>query len=99
MYEVRVKFDTVGNKDRNFRVNDIVRHFKGNLYRIVTFARNTETREKEVIYESLYEGEDGIREVWARPYKMFKEKVDREKYPNVEQEYRMEIVGIMDVLK
>ena len=32
--------------------------------------------------------------IWVRPLKMFKEKVDKEKYPSVEQEYRFEkIVG------
>ena len=32
-------------------------------------------------------------EIWLRPYDMFMSKVDREKYPNVEQEYRFEYVG------
>lgn len=98
-YEVKEKLNPFGKKDRLFQPNDIVRHFKGNLYRIITLARNTETKELEVIYESLYASEDGTRKVWARPYTMFDSKVDKEKYPNATQEYRMEIVEFQDVRK
>lgn len=98
-YEVKEKLNSFGEKHRLFRPNDIVRHFKGNLYRIITIARNTETKELEVIYESLYpSSDDGRRNVWARPYTMFDSKVDSIKYPNVTQEYRMEIVEIQNVL-
>lgn len=94
-YKVIERTDLSGNKVRAFNPGDIIRHFKGNLYRIITIAHNTETKEKEVIYESLY----GLRGVWARPFDMFVSKVDREKYPNSAQEYRFEIVDIEDVLK
>ena len=98
-YEVKEKLNSFGEKHRLFQPNDIVRHFKGNLYRIITIARNTETKELEVIYESLYpSSDDGRRNVWARPYTMFDSKVDSIKYTNVKQEYRMEIVEIQNVL-
>ena len=51
-YEVKEKLNSFGEKHRIFQPNDIVRHFKGNLYRIITIARNTETKELEIIYES-----------------------------------------------
>ena len=57
------------------------RHFKGNIITILEIAKHTETLEEMVVYEH-----DG--EVWVRPLEMFLEKVDKEKYPNVEQEYR-----------
>lgn len=44
--------------------------------------------DKMVIYKSLY---DGSRP-YARPLDMFASKVDKEKYPNVKQEFRFEIV-------
>ncbi|MBQ8618945.1 MAG: DUF1653 domain-containing protein [Clostridia bacterium] len=67
---------------------DIVRHFKGNRYEILCFAKDSETQAEMVVYRALY-GEGGT---WVRPKEMFLSKVDREKYPEVEQEYRFEKV-------
>lgn len=73
-----------GKSSRNFEAGDVVRHFKGGLYIIVTFATNTETKEEMVIYQSLKD-----KQVWARPYDMFVSEVDRTKYPAVKEEYRL----------
>ena len=69
-------------------VPGLYRHFKGHLYRVLGTGRHSETQEEYVIYMSVSTGE-----IWLRPYDMFMSKVDREKYPNVEQEYRFEYVG------
>ena len=72
--------------EMRMKPGDIVRHFKGNLYQILYFAKDSETQRDVVVYRALY-GEGGV---WVRPMEMFFSLVDREKYPNAEQEYRFE---------
>lgn len=50
------------------------RHFKGNEYEVIDFAKDSETTETMVIYRALY----GERDLWVRPYKMFQEIIERD---------------------
>ena len=50
------------------------RHFKGNEYEVIDFAKDSETTEKMVIYRALY----GDHELWVRPYEMFREIIERD---------------------
>ncbi len=80
---------------RRFGIGTIVKHFKGGLYRIEDFARHTETNELLVIYRQLYPP----FYTYARPEEMFCSKVDRERHPEANQEYRFEKVTKKEALE
>lgn len=89
---------------RTFSEGDIVRHFKYELatpeeliaepklhmYKILAFATHTETNELLVVYKALY----GDGRTFARPANMFTSEVDRNKYPEIKQKYRLEKVEV-----
>jgi hypothetical protein len=48
------------------------KHFKGNEYEIIGFAKHSETLEEMVIYKQLY----GDNSLWVRPASMWEEEVE-----------------------
>lgn len=96
-------------ENRKFEPFDIVRHFKREqlatsdssllyYYKIVGDGFYTETNELVMIYEAIY----WPHQKYVRPYDMFMSRVDREKYPEIKQEYRFEKVTgeeLTDVIK
>ena len=73
--------------ERIIEVGKKYKHFKGHVVNVIAIAKHTETEEMLVIYNHL-----GTDNIWARPYGMFNSLVDKEKYPDVKQEYRFEEV-------
>ena len=73
---------------RELVVHGVYRHFKGNKYIVEDVAIDSETDEYLVIYRALY----GEGLLYARPMKMFLSAVDSEKYPDVKQKWRFELI-------
>lgn len=72
------------------KIHGIYKHYKGDYYIVEEIAHHSETGEKLVVYRGLYENSP----VWCRPYNMFLEELDPEKYPNVKQKHRFELQNI-----
>lgn len=65
---------------------EVWKHFKGKEVTIIEVAKHSEDATKRLVVYSCPNG------IYARPLDMFMSKVDRTKYPSVEQEYRFELV-------
>lgn len=74
----------------DLKIKGIYKHFKGDYYLVEDVAIHSETGDKYVVYRTLY----GETKLYIRPLDMFLSKVDKQKYPDVEQEYRFELQEI-----
>ena len=83
------------NRNLNELKGRTFKHFKGDLYLLIDIAKHTESAVQLVIYKALYD--ECL--MYARPIDMFLEKVDKIKYPNVSQEFRLELVNVESVVK
>ena len=78
---------------RDLYVGGTYRHFKGFIAKVLTVAIHSETQELLVVYECTGKGDcDHADGIYARPIEMFLSEVDREKYPDVKQKYRFELI-------
>ena len=80
---------------REIKIENTYKHFKGHVYKVINIGYDSENYDSNnpdnsrlVVYENV-----DTKEVWIRPYDMFNSKVDKEKYPEVKQEYRFEEIG------
>lgn len=71
-------------------VNRVYRHFKNDYYLVIDVAQDSESDKEYVVYRCLY----GDGKLYVREKEMFLSKVDKNKYPDVKQEYRFELMEI-----
>ena len=74
--------------EREIKLKRIYRHFKGNLYLVEDIAIGSEDDKEYVIYRALY----GENKLYVREKEMFLSEVDKNKYPDIQQEYRFELI-------
>lgn len=75
-------------ESRELKIHGIYRHFKNKYYIVEDVAYHSETKEEYVVYRRLY----GDNSLWIREKQMFLSEVDHEKYPDVKQRWRFELV-------
>lgn len=54
-------------------VNDIYRHFKGNIYEVIAVARDCEDLKEVVVYRNIDKGD-----IWTRPLDNFTQTITRD---------------------
>lgn len=69
-------------------VGGVYRHFKGGLYIVEDLAYHHEDKTIWVVYRSF-----DTKKLYVRPEKMFDSPVDADKYPEVQQNHRFELIG------
>ena len=90
-------------EETRIKRGDYVRHFKREtmtelelrsnprkyLYKVLNVNTiDTVTEKPCVVYESMYDNK-----VYVRPYAEFMGKVDSEKYPDINQKYRFDVIS------
>lgn len=73
---------------RELQIKGRYRHFKGTEYIVDNIAKDSETLKEVVIYHPI--NRDDL--LWVRDKTMFLSEVDHQKYPEVAQKYRFELI-------
>ncbi len=56
------------------KIEGVYKHYKGNLYKVVALAKDAQTLQDMVVYESLYA--NPLSRIWVRPYFEWTEEVE-----------------------
>ena len=57
--------------EQEITIGKVYKHYKGNLYKIIAFAKHSETEADMIVYQPLKTGDN-----WVRPRRMWNEIVD-----------------------
>ena len=56
---------------QKIEIGKTYKHYKGNIYKIIAFAKHSETCEDMIVYQSIKDGA-----TWVRPKSMWNEIID-----------------------
>lgn len=87
--DVRMNNQKLAKEYREKLVGKKFKHFKGNIYKVIEVGIHSEDAGCMVIYHT--DSDESL--VWVRPLEMFLSEVDKNKYPDVEQKYRFELIS------
>lgn len=102
--EAKIKYRiNPGDTVRHFKreVADLTANPNEYLYKVIsTTARSTDDYTQQVVYMALYDKpatKDGdisikVGDIFVRSYHEFMSEVDHNKYPDIKQKYRFEVV-------
>lgn len=71
------------------KIGKVYRHFKGNYYFVEDVALDSETKERVVVYKTIYDREDS--RIWVRRKKMFVEEIPERPDNITGQKHRFEL--------
>jgi hypothetical protein len=55
------------------KIEGTYKHYKGNLYKVLTLAKDSQTLQDIVVYEALYP--NPLSRIWIRPFSEWTEEV------------------------
>lgn len=79
---------------RDLKIKGIYKHFKGDYYLVEDIAKSSDDGITPfVVYRKLY----GDGSLYIRELKDFLEEVNKEKYPDVKDKYKFELIEVESV--
>lgn len=68
-------------------IGGIYKHFKGHIYKVLCVGKDADNLSEKVIYQNI----EDEKNIWIRDKEEFLSLVDKEKYPEIKQNYRFEL--------
>jgi hypothetical protein len=73
--------------EQEIKPGQLYKHYKGDTYKIITLAKDSEIEQMLVVYERQTDVLHSGWRVWARPLSLFVENVDTPEYKGPRFEY------------
>lgn len=74
--------------EKEVKIGELYKHFKGHIYKVICLANNADDLRKQVVYQEITDE----NKIWVRDFDEFTSPVDKEKYPDIVQSDRFELL-------